>query len=222
MKSLLQKLSLIPHLKLDLEFDLQVLLFELSVIKDYSKYHVRFQSEEVYYNHWVGRTLIGTGSSYDDVSSPDFSNLNNLHKTELASLMPYTTQCVYSITNTPSLTRIMSLKSGSKIKWHNHKTEGYSKDGVIIHIPLVMPDKAFFRVVNSNYIKGQDVLDTSFIHALRYTPGSVYVFNVDHHHDVINSSLEDRITIMIHASLRDKKLYDLVYNATQKYQGPFL
>jgi hypothetical protein len=222
MKELLQKLYHIPHLKLGLEFNLQALLSELSIIKDYSKYHAISQNKEAYYNHWVGRTLIGTKSSYDDVSSPNFNLLDNLNKTELAYLMPYTTSCVYSITNTPGLTRIMVLKPNSKIKWHNHRSSGYRNDGVIVHIPLIMPDQAFFRVVNSNYIQGQDVLDTSFIHALRYTPGSVYVFNVDHHHDVINSSLEDRITIMIHASLRDKKLYDLVYNATQKYQGPFL
>jgi hypothetical protein len=227
MDTLIEQLKSIPFLELDIDIDLNKLIGEYNLLKttySFESYNTNFwQVRRKYRNAWSGISLISSdGSLYKDMYE-DSTHQDNFQKTELKSLVPYMYEICGTISGNQldSRARVMRIAPKKSLVWHSHVLEhGQAEWQLTIQIPIVMPEKFEYCVVDSSEFKWWKRFHRpnwfKNIFRKKLEVGKAYYFNSYHYHNVYNYSNEYRATIMLYIDLRNEKVRDLVKRSLNK------
>jgi hypothetical protein len=171
----------LPWLKLDVSIPVEMILEEISAIKDYFVDHRTDYSEHA---HW--RSFCVHGKSYDATREDQHYKDDRPYTwTEVAKqLMPNTVEFFKTQWPLPEYTRlrVMELAPGGIISVH--RDNEFSRIMRPINIAITQPIGCDF------YMEGYGVVP--------FEIGSAYLLNVTNRHTVINNSDQYRYHIIIH------------------------
>jgi hypothetical protein len=220
--SFLKKISLIPHLKLKIDIDLEKLRDDFKVLdNDFAPYELSHPDEEtkVYWPRWSGRyivnwvpyskELVGTPYYHDteNIMTKYYSKYQNAkskweyvhYKTEIYNQMPYVKSILEDTIGTENHYRvaIMKIPKGEYIPWHTHNEFLFSKDEEFQHKTSVIH---FPIYTNTNCIMLTKTPDQK-IHAQHYGAGEAWLLQEYFDHGVDNINGNDRYHLIIHVKL---------------------
>ena len=225
----------IPHLKLDIEVNVQSCISELDNVPELIGYQLPSRND--YKDVWKGRGLIDyepdstkgmmDARSFKGQPSPFRFKYNDdgdalLFETELH--LPNMYDTIYKIFKRPDRCRISQISAGGSLFWHSHcrfhsgNYEDVSEYNMaIIHIPLITNPRTKFGVTKfPNQIHG---INPIWQH---YEVGEVWLLNSWHEHNAINEGETDRIHIMAYGQLDDEYLSPHLETAVNNYSGEFI
>lgn len=218
-ENLFETLIRIPHLQLDIKFDLEKMIDELNNIDEYVPYNSsNADSHQKYKESFFGRALYNqTGNSLDGMTE-EYSS-NPIIPTELAEKMPTIVDAAKLLGATTSRLRIMMVKAGKSLDWHRHHRQ--PKHILTVHVPLIMPDDFLFQVCARSNYKNKPV-NPKLVYSTKYPVGVPTVFNSFHLHNVFNNDQTDRISVMMYANLNTPVFASMVIDAIESYNGPLV
>jgi len=222
---MLDTLIKIPHLELDLNFDLDTMRAEVSAIDTYAQYQSSYNDQkELYAKNWSGASLVSMdGSVFGDMSELKVYPNTKPKETELAKKCPYLMQILHDIGSNNERSRIMRIAPKGSLDWHSHVLHHkQNPKRLVVQIPIVVPEGFTYSVMHakdlSAFKKGQNI----HTYDKEYEEGKVYVFNSFHPHNVFNPSDNYRITLMTYMNIDNLKSKQIVEKAVNNYVGPLL
>lgn len=222
---MLDILQRIPHLDLNLSFDVNKMAQEVSSIRDFKNYEsLDVRNKDLYSKNWSGASLVSLdGSIFSDMRELKVFPKQKPRPTELAEQCPYLMSIIDTLGSKNERTRIMRIAPEGKLDWHSHVIHlKQNPKRLVVQIPIYVPEGFTYSVVHFRDIKkiqqGKDVVTFD----KTYKEGSAYIFNSYHPHNVFNPSTEYRVTLMTYISLENEKSYQIVEDAVNKYDGPLL
>jgi len=230
-EEIFKRLEKIPHLSLDLEFDLPSMLKELENIDVYVGYQTNFDSELVkahYARAWKGRTLTGISPNSKDgirESTPvKGEETAKIIPTDLAIQCTNIMRSIRSIGGDQRISRIMKITPGESLRWHNHVDNGQTNRIFTVHIPLVMPDNFTYVVADNGNMdtRRRILLDSKAVHAAKYPLARPTIFNSLHYHNVFNPDQTERISLMMYCTFNNAWFKHSVIRALTSYDGPLI
>lgn len=233
-RDLIENLKTIPHLRLDLQFDLETLRKEVATVDHFVPHQVEeFRGQQFvqhYKESWHGRSLIDytpdsylgmtqTGAFPSSKKTFNSDGSTRMFVTDLGEQLPYSVQCVHEISHYPGRTRLAKILAGKSMIWHTHcQLKTYAPVPYvfgIVHIPIFSNPHVSYEVAPvGSHEPGQPVWKE------HYRPGEVWLFNGWHDHRVVNNGAEDRISIVSYCHLIDPHFREIVQKAVDAYDGP--
>lgn len=220
---MLSTLLNIPHLDLGLEFDVNKMLEDISVIDNFRPYQSSYeQSKELYKKHWSGASLISVdGSVFGDMEELKVYPNEEPKRTVLADKCLYLMEVLKSLNCDKERSRVMRIGPQGHLDWHSHVLHHkQNKERLVVQIPIYVPEGFTYSVVHaqelSNLRKGEKVKTYN----MEYQVGRAYVFNSFHPHNVFNPTDEHRITLMTYMNYNKNK--EILEKAISNYSGPFI
>lgn len=149
----------------------------------------------------------------------------HFQRTGLSEYLPYTYEVIDSLGAGKALARIEEILPGTFMGWHNHVFELFHPETMmIIQTPITVPKRFKYSVISNKDYRGMDFgKDIPKVYESTYQPGIPVIFNAYHYHNVFNfDETETRLTIRFFADLRDEKVYDMVEEAVEQYNGEYI
>lgn len=149
----------------------------------------------------------------------------HFHKTGLSEYLPYTYEVIDSLGAGKALARIEEIGPKVTMGWHNHVFELFHPETMmIIQTPITVPKRFKYSVISNKDYRGMDFgKHIPKVYESTYQPGIPVIFNAYHYHNVFNfDETETRLTIRFFADLRDEKVYDMVEEAVEQYNGEYI
>ena len=221
----------IPHLDLGLRFDVDKMMKEYvdlprGIIKPYFSNTDNEYMRDRIANSWHGAAFVSpTGSVHDGLSEMP-REATQLRYTPLCDMCPYMMQVMRSFeSGFPGVMRVMTVQAGGSLTWHSHYFDypKYDHGKVTVHVPIVMPAKFRYSVIDVNKYRLADHTTEKFeVFNARYPEGHGYLFNNYHMHNVFNHDDYGRVSIMMYLDLKNAGFADIVREAVRKYNGPMV
>lgn len=230
--NLIEKVLSIPHLDLNLNFDVARLEQEAGSISKFDPYQTQHLfSKDHYANNWSGASIVGTnGDVYMDLVETD--KFLDVKPTALARQCPYLFEIICKFGVPKYRARLMKISPGGSLHWHSHILQhAQPKSRLTVHVPIAVPENFEWVVIHAddfvdNYFKWRSATPNEIdakSYRLRYQPGTATVFNSYHMHNVFNyDANQPRLSLMLYVDLKDETTYQLVNCAVEKYIGPCL
>lgn len=222
----LKKISLIPHLKLKIDVDLQELRNDFNNLNnEFAPYELNHPDDpkKVYWPRWLGRylinwvpdskALVGTPYYHDTENimkkyypsyQTDFSSKWNFihYKTEIYENMKYTKYLLEEVIGTENHYRaaIMKIPKGEYIPWHTHNNFLFENDEQFAHKTSVIHFPIYTTPKCLMLTKTPDQV----IHAQHYGEGEAWLLQEYFDHGVDNINGEDRYHFIVHVKLEGK------------------
>jgi len=106
------------------------------------------------------------------------------------------------------------------IGWHSHVLEFHQPDNILIaQLPISIPEGFKHSVVDYRKYRGSDfTLEPIVSYDSKYIPGTPYIFNSYHYHNVFNYSDEPALIIRFFVDIQDLD----VNHAIKSYSGDLI
>ena len=236
-KELVSVIKRIPHLPLDLDFDLQKINKEAELVTEYSshKLHPNKNLPQWYYEHhsnsFRGQCLVdytphGTKGMIDSegflFEEPDaqFDDSNKLvfFETPWGAQMPYTLSVLKKITPYLNRTRLIRTPPKGGIYWHSHHNGVYQNAYLRLAVIILTLQS------NNDCTHGvRDYRDPkSKAYYKHYEPGTPYLFNSWHDHEFWNHGQTDRLTLICYLNFPDQILLNYLSQNIKHYKGELI
>jgi len=228
MNELLEKLKTIPHLPLPFTFDAKRIEDEIRAMPfPLMSYNANIQKS---YNHnpegWNNLSLYSyDGSIFCDTNEGDGGNallerFGKFQKTGLAEYLPYTYEILQSLGAGKSLCRIEEVMPNTIIGWHSHVLEFHQPENIlIVQLPISIPEGFKNSVVDYRKYRGSDFsIEPIVSHDSKYIPGTPYIFNSYHYHNVFNYSENPALMIRFFVDIEDLDIKP----AIESYSGDLI
>jgi hypothetical protein len=227
---LAKKINTIPHLDIPIKYDAKRIEEEIyNCPYPLMPYDATMQENHKHKkNKWNNLSLYSLdGSIFCNPTEGALageleSTFGHFQQTGLIDYLPYTYEVLHSLGAGKGLVRIEEVGPASVMGWHNHKYELFHPDTMlIIQLPIVMPEGFYYSVMNYKHFRSMDFgKELPKIYERPYPPGTPVIFNALHYHNIYNTNKEQsRLTIRFFADVRDDKVYDIVENALNNYEG---
>jgi len=213
MNELLEKVKNIPHLPLSFSFDAKRIEDEIRAMPfPLMSYNANIQKG---YNHnpegWNNLSLYSyDGSIFCDTNEGDggdalVERFGKFQKTGLSEYLPYTYKILESLGAGKSLCRIEEVMPNTIIGWHSHVLEFHQPENIlIVQLPICIPDRFKNSVVDYRKYRGSDfTLEPIVSYDSKYIPGTAYIFNSYHYHNVFNYSDKPALMIRFFVAIED-------------------
>lgn len=153
--------------------------------------------------------------------------------TTIGEMCPNIIKYCYDIVKSPNRTRLSRLMAGGHFHWHSHKVlseasqankkfangpKGKYKNTVIMHIVLKTNSKCWMGVTNQHPFGGLPFE----MFKQHYGLGEIWILNGDYYHNPFNGGDEDRDHIMLYANPLDEKLFPVIKNAIDNFEGKYI
>ena len=228
MNGLLEKVKTIPHLPLSFVFDAKRMEDEIRAMPfPLMSYNANIQKG---YNHnpegWNNLSLYSyDGSIFCDTNEGDggdalLERFGKFQKTGLSEYLPYTYEVLELLGAGKSLCRIEEVMPNTIIGWHSHVLEFHQPENIlIVQLPISIPDGFKNSVVDYRKYRGSDFsLEPLFSYDSRYIPGTPYIFNSYHYHNVFNYSDKPALMIRFFIDVEDLD----IKSAIKLYSGDLI
>lgn len=230
-RDLYARIKDIPHLRLGMLFDPSVLQEEFSnlppnILKPYQSRTAHSEILDKLSESWHGATLVGPWKDPYSAVTETPVNAPACQPTTLAPLCPTMMGVIEKLAGFNTISRIMAIKPGGHLSWHSHYYDhktGPAHGGIVLHVPILMPEKFRYSVTSYWRWRMGDVekQPLRFFND-NYQPGEAVVFNSHHLHNVFNDDRTDRISLMIYGSLANEQTASIVDAAARAYEGPMI
>lgn len=231
---LLEELKSIPHLPLDLNFNVNRAWAEVQQVKDWAPNildmkEISDEFRELHKTKFVGRVIRGISKNSNFMTDDDengwdhpSSRFNSqgqlrLFRTDFAEQVPYCYKWLNEIQFPSSVTRLMRLSPDHGLFWHSHHL-GPIYHPVYNHGFAITVIKTNDNVINGVRLKEQ----TETAIYKRYESGTTHLLNGWHDHQVINNGKNDRYCLQHLMNLNDEKTLVFLQKYIEKYNGPRL
>ena len=234
-RDLIEELKSIPHLPLDLEFDLERVRAEAKEVSRFvpHRLHANRGLPEEYYKHhefsFRGQCLIDyVADDEKGMADPPFHLFDEpdatfdddgrlrFYETPLGRRMPYTISTLRRISPYVNRTRIISTPPGGGIPWHSHHNNVYQNPYMrlcIFNIPLVTQSKVVHGVRDFRDPSAKPIWQ-------HYEEGRIHLFNSWHDHMFWNRGDRDRLVIIPYFNFPDEDLLTFLAKQVDAYRGP--
>ena len=212
----------IPYLKLDVDFNLDLLIEECYTITsnfDLKPYESKFRFiRKKYSKAWSGISLASSdGELYTDLSEINETDNETYKDTKLKYVVPYMYNCIDKLNGGRPDTRIrlMAINPKKSLVWHSHVQEhNQPLDIVTVQIPIIVPDEFYYCTVDWREFKWYKRFFKperfKTLQKFELEPGNAYYFNSYHYHNVYNNSnTESRFSLMLYLDLKNKFVQNL-------------
>jgi len=229
MTELLEKVKTIPHLPLSFSFDAKRMEDEIRAMPfPLMSYNANIQKG---YNHnpegWNNLSLYSyDGSIFCDTNEGDggdalLERFGNFQKTGLSEYLPYTYGVLESLGSGKSLCRIEEVMPNTIIGWHSHVLEFHQPENIlIVQLPISIPEGFKNSVIDYRKYRGSDfTLEPIVSCDSKYSPGTPYVFNSYHYHNVFNYSDKPTLLIRFFVDIEDPKINELIQKSVDLYSA---
>ena len=228
MNELLEKVKTIPHLPLSFSFDAKRMEDEIRAMPfPLMSYNANIQKG---YNHnsegWNNLSLYSyDGSIFCDTNEGDGGNallerFGKFQKTGLSEYLPYTYEVLDSLGAGKSLCRIEEVMPNTIIGWHSHVLEFHQPENIlIVQLPICIPEGFKNSVVDYKKYRGSDFsIEPIVSYDSKYIPGTPYIFNSHHYHNVFNYSEKPALMIRFFVDIEDLDIKP----AIESYSGDLI
>lgn len=232
---LVNEIKRIPHLPIELEFDIEKTLHEAKIVKNWAPYRLVENptlSPEYVTEHsknysgcllvdYVADNIKGMDTApflLHEEPEAQFDEQGRLQYfvTPIGDQMPATISCLREVSPYLNRTRIMKTPRQKGVPWHSHHNGTYSLPffGLSIFILTLETNKKCIHSVR-DYRK-----PASQPYRQHYPKGSVFLFNSWHEHEFWNHGEDDRVVIISYFNLADKDVLSFLEKQVAKYSGP--
>jgi hypothetical protein len=250
----------IPFMKLNLSFDFEKIKEEVLAIDKWYDYRPPYftlkpelQALHKNYKHCAITIVNSLAKSsivrehfawHTDPNNPDDSNLTyyydipahqrKWYATEMAEKMPTLMNFVLSITDRPTMCKVVKTTGVHGLGWHSHQNDPLlskydNPEQCILHIPIIA-NKDVAHIVKLDMPENRYFFDTldaykndprCFVE--NFTPGHVWFFNGYYPHAYKNYSTEERIDILLYSDLEwNPTIREVMTEQIAMYNGPLL
>lgn len=217
MNILKNKLKNIPHLPLNITYDVNRLLQEFKDLPYPLMDYIPFK-QSWYKNNQVNWKSLSLSSIGGKILSNPEEPFNGYFEETLKDYCPYTYEVIESVGGGRLLARYEEIVNSAG--WHSHQMQAKQPDNIaILQIPLLMPEDSKFSVVSYMDYRGSDFRKPFKVYEQRYEPGQMYILNSYHYHNAFNYSSDPMITIRVYIDLNDQNTKDMVEKAVNSYTG---
>lgn len=229
MNELLEKVKTIPHLPLPFLFDAKRIENEIREMPfPLISYNANIQKG---YNHspegWNNLSLYSyDGTIFCDTNEGDggdalLERFGDFKPTGLVEYLPYTYEVLEQLGAGKSLCRIEEVMPNTIIGWHSHVLEFHQPENILIaQLPISISEGFKYSVVDYRKYRGSDfVLEPIVSHDSKYIPGTPYIFNSYHYHNVFNYSDKPALMIRFFVDIEDSKIQQLIKKSVDLYSG---
>jgi hypothetical protein len=229
LKELQLKLRQIPHLELNMFYDVGMMAEEYNNIKEtfgIQGYNSDFSMLKEYYKErWMGISLNSEdGQLYTELMVRNKENdAKGFIATDAGKQSPYLMDILKSLGSENKRARILVLAPNSTVGWHSHYINYQKVENLLItQIPISMPNNFKYTVMNGFDYVFSDFKQPPRMYEKEYDAGAAYIFNSFHYHNVFNDSNEYRVTLEFHTDIANRHTFDIVKNAVDAYDGPLI
>jgi hypothetical protein len=218
----------VPHLNLGQRFDVSKMVDEVAKIDRFEPYQSRKPlSKDVYSAVWSGVSLLSSdGEPYSDLHEVE-DPITEFFFTPLAALCPYLCEVAKALNGLKARVRVMRLAPGGSLHWHSpHREGGQPKDMMTVYVPIITPAESFWSVMaapdydvwrNAGRPMPSELLRH---HSVRYEPGSAWIFNSYHYHNVFNrSATEHQVSLLLYMNTKNPAVAKMVRAALAAHTG---
>jgi hypothetical protein len=223
------KLRSIPHLELNMHYDAELMTEEYLNLQN--KFGVRGYNADYamltnyYKDRWMGISLNSEdGELYTELKVRDRNNdAQSFRMTEAGKESPYLMEILSSLGSENKRARVLVLAPKSTVGWHSHYINYQKEEHLqVTQVPFVVPENFKYVVMNGFDYAFSDFTKVPKTYSQEYMPGSAYIFNSYHYHNVFNNSDDYRVTLEFHTDLSIRKTFNIVKNAVEAYDGPLI
>ena len=222
MENTLNKLNLIPHLPLNVEFDVSSILSEISNL------------ELTEYNSWedikAGNNIESSWDSIalysisgKDRSDPKEPWTGDFKETDAIKKCPYLQEVLLSLGGGDLLARVERINPNGSAGWHSHVLESKQPDWISVwELPIQMPEGSKFSVINYMDYRCSDFNKPIPVYEESYRVGQVYCFNSHHYHNAFNYADSPMIMIRFYVDTRKPQIQQILESSINNYTGCYM
>lgn len=228
MKTLLEKVKSIPHLPLLFKYDYKKIENEIRGLPyPLMQYSPTSQEKHNYYSGWNSLALYSLSGDIfcDPLESSGRGDLKQNYgkyiKTGLSEYMPYTYEVLHLLGGGKCLARIEEVCPNVTIGWHSHSLEFDQPESLLVaQLPISAPLGLKYSVIDYKEYRTADFAKTSIqLYDSFYSPGTPYIFNSYHYHNVFNHGSTPALMIRFFVNIDD---LDLIEPAINSYSGDLI
>jgi hypothetical protein len=222
MESILNKLTEIAHLPLNIKFDAERILLEI-------------QSLELSpYNSWedikVGSNIESTWDSIslysisgDTKSDAKEAWTGNFKETDAIKQCPYLQEVLLSLGAGQMLARVERINPNGFAGWHSHVLECKQPDWISVwQLPIQIPENSKFSVLHYMDYRCSDFKTPIPVYEESYKIGQVYCFNSHHYHNAFNYGDSPMIMVRFYVDTRNPQIKDILESSINRYGGEYM
>jgi hypothetical protein len=222
MESILNKLTQIAHLPLNIEFDASRILSEIQGLEltPYNSWEDIKAGTDIQ-SSWDSIALYSiNGDTRSDAKEPWTGDFK---ETEAIKQCSYLQEVLLSLGGGDLLARVERITPNGSAGWHSHVLESKQPDWISVwQLPIYIPKESKFSVINYMDYRCSDFNKPIPVYEETYQEGKVYCFNSHHYHNAFNYSDEPMIMVRFYVDSRKLQIKQILESSINRYGGEYM
>jgi hypothetical protein len=221
-ENILNRLTEIAHLPLNIKFDSARILSEI-------------QNLELFpYNSWEDiKAGSDIESSWDSIalysvngntkSDPKEPWTGEFKPTDAIKQCPYLQEILLSFGGGDLLARIERINTSGSAGWHSHALESKQPDWISVwQLPIQIPENSKFSVLHYMDYRCSDFNKPIPVYEEAYSLNRVYCFNSHHYHNAFNYGNLPMIVVRFYVDTRKPEIQEILKSSINNYEGEYM